>query len=487
MPATLRNPLVLEAYLEDRQENGAPPAISRHTWMIAAVTGAAAFVALLDSTVANLALIAIRDDFSSRFSTVQWVATGYLIALAVSLPCAAWLSKRVGHGRTWAGGLAVFVVASMACALAPSLDWLIAARLMQGLAAGAMVPAGQAVVGRVAEPAQLGRLFGVVGLVIALGPALGPAFAGALIDTFSWRWIFWFNVPVGILALFAARGLVPMGKHDDDRAFKPVQFVYLSGGMALCLYGTTELGLGTQGKTALPAMFLGIALLFAFIGHTRKTTEQLIDLDMLKSIHFASAVTTTGLAGANLYAGLLVIPVYLQVFAHYSASQAGLLLLVMGLGLALVMPFAGMLSDRIGGGFVTVIGGVLLVASTVPFLFPDFLSTSVLIVILAMRGAGLSCLQIPSMTSAYEVASNRKMSDATTLVNIAQRVGGAIGAAILAIVLVRFGDGPDAELESFGMAFALLTALSMSGLISAALLARHPPRVTRKEAAVKTS
>lgn len=445
--------------------------------MIAAVTGAAAFVALLDSTIANLALVAIHEDFSARFALVQWVATGYLIALAISLPCAAWMSRRFGDGRTWAASMGVFIAASVACALAPSLAWLISARLVQGLAAGLMVPAGQAIVGRVAKPAQLGRLFGVVGLVIALGPALGPALAGPLIENFSWRWIFWFNLPVGVLALVVARGLVPMGNHDDDREFRPVQFVYLAAGLALCLYGATELGIGMQSPIALPALLIGIVLLVAFYRRTTRMRQSLIDLRMLRDRHFSSAVATTGLAGANLYGGLLVIPVYLQVFANYSVSYTGLLMLVMGLGTALAMPVAGMLADRMGGGRVAAVGGLLLVASTLPFLFPDALSTTSLVIILFARGAGLSWLQIPSMAVAYEAANNREMGDAATLVNIAQRVGGAVGAAALAIAIVRFGDGADAELESFGMAFIMLAALSMAGLITAILLAREDESV----------
>lgn len=454
-------------------DNGeAPPCIPARLWMIAAVTGAAAFIALLDSTVANLALVAIRNDFDRPFAAVHWVATGYLIALAISLPCAAWLGQRVGHGRTWAVSLAAFTLASAGCALAPGLDWLVVARILQGLAAGLMIPAGQAIVGRVAEPAQLGRLFGVIGLVVSLGPALGPAVGGALIEQFSWRWVFWLNLPVGVLALVAARGLVPAGRHHDDRQFRPFEFIYFSGGMALLLYGVIELGIARAGTLAMAALVAGLGLLAAFVARTRRATQPLIELRMLKSRYFVAAVATAGLAGADAYGGLLLIPIYLQLAGGHGAGQAGLFLLVMGLGAALAMPMAGLLADRFGGGRVAFIGGLLLVATTVSFQMPS-LSSQVLVLILALRGAAIAWLQIPSMTSAYEFSSNRDMGDAAALVNIAQRIGGAIGAAILAIAVARFGDGPDAASEAFGMAFMLLAGISMAALLAATALAKH--------------
>lgn len=449
-----------------------PPHIPRRVWLISAVTGAAAFVALLDSTVANLALVAIRNDFERSFGAVHWVATAYLIALAVSLPCAAWLGQRVGHGRTWAVSLSAFSVASAACALAPTLDWLIAARIMQGLSAGLMIPAGQAIVGRVAAPAQLGRLFGVVGLVISLGPALGPAVGGALIEHLSWRWVFWLNLPVGVLALLAARGLVPAGRHDGARQFCLFEFIYFSGGMALLLYGVIELGITRNEPLALTALITGLVLLGAFVTRNRRARQPLIELRMLKSRDFFAAVATAGLAGADAYGGLLLIPIYLQLAGGFGPGQSGLFLLVMGLGAAISMPFAGLLADRFGGGRVAFSGGLLLVATTVAFLTLS-LSIQTLILILALRGIALAWLQIPSMTSAYELTDNRDMGDAAALVNIAQRVGGAVGAAILAIAIARFGDGSNALSEGFVMAFMLLTGISMATLLAATALARH--------------
>lgn len=159
-----------------------PPPIPVRIWLIAAVTGTGAFMAMVDSTVANLAVESVRADFGSTLSLAQWIATGYLIALAVSLPAVGWLGRRYGYGRLWAASLAAFTAASILCALAPGPLTLVGARFAQGLAGGLMVPAGQAVIGAAAGPKQLGRLMGALGLVVALGPAVGPAVGGS-----SWR------------------------------------------------------------------------------------------------------------------------------------------------------------------------------------------------------------------------------------------------------------------------------------------------------------
>src|SRR5699024_5605250 len=197
---------------KDGSDSTSPPPIPARIWKIAAVTGAGAFIAMVDSTVANLAIESIRDDFNSTLTIIQWVATGYLIALAVSLPATGWLGNRYGDGRIWAVSLATFTLGSALCAVAPGPLFLIAARLLQGLAAGIMVPAGQAILGKIAGSKQLGRIMGSIGLVVALGPALGPAFGGFLLEVASWRSLFWINVPLGIITLIFARGLVPAGK-----------------------------------------------------------------------------------------------------------------------------------------------------------------------------------------------------------------------------------------------------------------------------------
>jgi EmrB/QacA subfamily drug resistance transporter len=221
--------------------SSAPPSIPAKLWLIAAITGSGAFMAMLDATVANLALETIRIDFGASLSTVQWVATAYLIALAVSLPLTGWLTRRFGDGRIWASGMILFVAGSLACGFAQSLEQLILARCLQGVAAGVLVPAGQAILAVSADKRQFGRLMGTVGFAVALGPALGPGFGGLLIDTVSWRWLFWVNAPVGGIALLAATRLIRRGAVSSAARLDLKGFTMISAGLPLLLYGAAGL------------------------------------------------------------------------------------------------------------------------------------------------------------------------------------------------------------------------------------------------------
>lgn len=448
-------------------EMGRPLPIPARIWKIAAVTGAGAFMAMLDSTVTNLALEAVRRDFATTLPFVQWMVSGYLVALAVSLPTAGWLGGRYGYGRVWACSLAVFVAASAACALAPGLATLVLARIVQGLAGGVMIPAGQAVIGSTAGRRQLGRLMGVLGLVVALGPALGPAAGGLLIEVASWRWLFWLNVPVGVVALLAARGIVPAGTGDRSRPLDWVGLVLLGSGLPLLLYGGMRIGSGGITGVSTMAVVLGAFLVVAFVPVSRRSESPLVDLRLLRRRSFAAAVAAAGLAGANLYAGLLLLPLYFQLAAGMDAARAGAMLLVMGLGSAAVLPVAGVLTDRGGAGPVVLAGVGLLVLATVPFLLPGAPAGMLLASILAARGVGLALVQMPATTAAYASVRAEEMGDAATLVNVVQRLGGAVGALGIAALLARAG-GPDA----YAWAFAVLMGLSLLAYVPARALRR---------------
>ncbi|PRP96051.1 DHA2 family efflux MFS transporter permease subunit [Enhygromyxa salina] len=437
------------------------PGIPAQTWKIAAVTGAGALMAMLDSTVANLALESVRADFAVTLSLVQWVSSGYLIALTVSLPATAWLASRYGYGRVWRAALAAFVLTSASCGAAPDPLTLIAARFVQGLAAGLMIPAGQAVLGSVAKPNQLGRLMGTIGLVVALGPAVGPAVGGVILEFVSWRWLFWINIPFGVAALVAARGLVPVGSTDADRRLDRGGLAMLGLGLPLLLFGAAEAASTGATTTAVTAIVVGGVMIVGFVFVTLDASHPLIDLRLLRCKTFAAATATTGLTGANMYGGLLILPLYLQLVAERSLAETGLILLAMGLGSALILPVAGSLSDRLGAGQVSLVGVGLLVITTTPLLAPQPPSRGLLTLLLVARGMGLALAQMPAMTAAYASVSAERMGDAATLVNIVQRLGGALGAIGLAVAVAHGGG-------SFTSAFILLTAIGALTLVPAA-------------------
>lgn len=438
-------------------------------WLIAALVGAGAFMAMLDATLVNLAVAPVGTDLTAPLASVQWIITGYLIAMAMSLPLTGWLGRRCGYGRLWCLALLVFVLASAACALAGELATLIAFRVVQGLAAGLMVPAGQAVLGAAAGPAQLGRLMGALGVVVSLGPALGPAFGGLLLEQMSWRWLFGINVPLGALALWLARRHVPAGERDSSRAPDWPGLVLLGLGLPLLLGGATALGEPGRGAWAAAGAGLLLCGLFACVALRRR--HPLIDLSLLAAPRFALATLTTAFTGASLYGALFLLPLYLQQGYGYAASSIGLWLLVMGLGSAAALYVGGALTDRLGAAPVIVSGAVLLMLSTLPFLGEAPLPPWLLAVCLVTRGIGVALAQMPAMTAAYAVVTREQVGDAATLVNIVQRIGGALGAAALVVVLVDVMT--PARPADYRVAFAVLLVAALVAMVAGLLLWRY--------------
>ncbi|MGQ9426272.1 DHA2 family efflux MFS transporter permease subunit [Gilvimarinus sp. F26214L] len=447
----------------------APPAIPLRTWQIAAVIGIGSFMVMLDTTVANLALESIRADFQSDLATIQWTITAYLIALAVSLPTSGWMCRRFGSGRVWAAALLVFVGSSAFCALAPGPVELVLGRLLKGLSGGLLVPAGQAIIGATAHPRQLGRVVGTLGFAIALGPALGPAVGGAVLEVASWRWLFWFNVPVGMVALVIARGLIPPGQQQPER---PLDFrgLFLLGlGLPLLLFGAAETGSAGLSKTSVLAMILGAVLVAAFALSSSRVAHPLLDLGLLRRGGFLAGTLTAGLTGASMYGGLLLIPLWFQLVLDLSTTATGTMLLLMGLGTAVALPLAGALTDRYGPGNISLLGALAVLASVVPFVLPMELSWVLLAGLMVLRGFGLAWAQMPAMTAAYNAVNAEQMGDAAAMVNISQRIGGALGAVLVVIVLNGGGA------ESYGQAFLLLVILGVLTVASSAFL-RHVRR-----------
>lgn len=287
-----------------------------------------------------------------------------------------------------------------------------------------------------------------------------------LLDVASWPCLFWLNVPIGVASLAAARRLVPAGARDTTRTLDIRSLILLGAGLPLVLYGATETGIAGATTTTLASIGLGTALAAGFLLSSKRAPHPLLNLRLLRYRVFGSATTTCALTGANMYGGLLVLPLYLQDGIGHTASETGLFLLAMGLGTAIALYVAGFVTDRCGPGVVCVIGAGLLVASSLPFLFADTLPVTALVPILVVRGVGLAWAQMPAITAAYTTVTADQIGDATTIVNIAQRVGGAIGAAGLVIVF--------AHTTAYTGAFGVLTVISVATAVLAARLRQRP-------------
>jgi EmrB/QacA subfamily drug resistance transporter len=332
--------------------------LDRGTLVIASVVVLGAIMSILDATIVNVALATLGRDLHASLSTIQWVASGYLVALAVVIPLTGWASERYGAKRLWMTVVALFVLGSTLCGLAWSPGSLIFFRVLQGLGGGMIMPAGMTILAQAAGPKRIGRVMSVVGAPMLLGPILGPVLGGVILQSLSWRWIFFVNLPIGALALVLAFKILPRSEPQPCERLDFTGLALLSPGLAAIVFGLSETS--SHGGFAYAGAWIpivaGVGLVVAFVIHALRTPGRpLLDLTLFREPSFAAASALVLLVGAALFGSLLLLPLYLQLDRGESTLATGLLLTPQGLGAALVMPLAGRLTDRIGGGPVTLL------------------------------------------------------------------------------------------------------------------------------------
>ncbi|ORI17329.1 MFS transporter [Rhodococcus sp. 1168] len=428
-----------------------------------------AFMSGLDATIVNVGLDTIARDLGATLGQVQWVSSAHLIALGVSLPAAGWLGRRVGVGRMWLAALAAFTFTSAACAAAGNVETLIALRVAQGIAAGLLIPAGQTILGQAAGPGRLGRVMATLGLAVGLAPALGPVLGGLLLDRGSWPWLFLINVPIGLVGLVLGLRLIPRGARDSGERLDRVGLLLVTAGVPALVYGLNAWG--EQRSILAPGVFMPIAvggiLVALFVRHARRHPDPILDLCLFRLPVFAAASVTTFANGAAMFGAFLLLPLYFQVGRGEEPLETGLLLIGLSVGTALTMPFVGSMIDKIGSGVVSVAGGLATIATTAPFVFLPLDTDELTIqVLLFARGIALALAIMPPTVAAYEAVSQRQLPDATSQINVLQRVGGAIGGSLLAVTVA--GSMSSGTASALQLSFAALTgfsALSLSASI----------------------
>lgn len=423
-----------------RIENSPGEAISPATWRLAWVIAFGAFTAGLDTSLVQVALHTIQADFGVTLGVAQWVSSSYLLALAVSLPACAWLGNRVGTGRLWLAALAAFTVVSVLCAIAPSIGMLIAFRVLQGLVAGLLVPAGQTLLGHAVGPARLGRVMSRLGIAVSLAPALGPVVGGMLLDLLDWRWLFWLNVPIGIVVLLLGVRRVPRERGTKGAPLDWVGFAYVGIGLPLLVYGLTEWGADAAPRfdTVVTPLVLGAIGLTLFIRRSTRQPHPLLDLRLLRRPTYAAANAAMVFAGVLTFGSTLLFPLYFQLARHDGILATGLLTFALGLGTAMALPVSGRLVDTYGGGPVAVLGAIIAAAVTLELVIVGPNQPALLIqVVLLLLGAGTALLAIPLTVAAYASVPPHQLPDAAAQFNIVNRIGGALGAAIFAVTINR--------------------------------------------------
>jgi EmrB/QacA subfamily drug resistance transporter len=414
--------------------------IEPHVWRVAGVVILGMIMSILDTTIVNVALRTLSHDLHSSISQIQWVVTGYLLSLAAVIPVTGWAARRFGAKRVYLTSLVLFTVGSALCAVAGSATSLILFRVLQGAGGGMIMPVGQLIMAQVAGPQRMGRVMGVVAMPAMLAPILGPVVGGAILQNLHWSWIFLVNVPIGVAAFVACWRTIPATQSGEAGRLDVFGLALLSCASTAIVYGLAELG--SRGELTAPLVLwpvlAGLALSGAFLVHALRVPRPLLDVRLYANRVFGAASLTTFALGAALFGAMILVPLYYQEVRHESVIVTGLLTGPQGLGMLLVMPLSGRLSERLGGGRVALAGVAILALATVPLAFVDAHSSILEIsLVLVVRGIGIGFSFMPAMSAAFASLRTEQLSDATPQMNVLQRVGGAIGTAVLAVVLQR--------------------------------------------------
>ena len=493
----------------DTTRNG--PVLDREILVLGGVVVIGMILAVLDATIVNVAIPTLGSDLGTSISTIQWVMTGYLLAFASVIPLSGWATERFGTKRVWIASLLVFLAGSALAGAAWSIGALIVFRIVQGFGAGLIMPVGQTILATAAGPQRMGRVMSVIGVPILLAPIFGPVIGGAIVEGASWRWIFFVNLPVGAVAVALASRLLP---HAAPRGMDRLDLrglALLSPGLAILIYGMSEAGAGGFGTSrAVTGIAVGLALIAVFIAYAwRRGRRALIDVTLFARRGFAAAAGTNLLVGIALFGALILLPLYYQLVRGESPLATGLLLAPQGLGAALAMPIAGRLTDELGARIVVPTGVLIALVGTAAFTQVGAqTSYAVLAVALFVIGLGLGSTIVPSMAVAYQSVPRESVADATSTINVIQRVAGSVGTALLAVVLQRSIAGnlpgvesgvdalaalPDSRraqvaaalADAFGTTFWVALGLVAAALVPALLLpsrrSQEPEETVRQE------
>ncbi|WP_225824132.1 MDR family MFS transporter [Streptomyces naphthomycinicus] len=451
---------------------------------ITLIVGALAVV--FDTTIVSVALDDLSRELDAPLSTVQWVSTGYLLAVFASIPLAGWAQSRFGGRRLWIATLGGFLLGSVLSALAWNAAGLIAFRVVQGIAGGTMMPLTATLLMQAAKGRNTGKVMAIITVPTALGPILGPVLGGLILHLADWRWMFFVNIPFCVVGGCLAWRNLPDDRPVPDRPrarLDVVGLLLLCPGVAVLIHGLTQVGdsAGLTDVRALVPLCGGLALIGGFAAWAlTRATGALVDVRLFRHRAVASSATLVFLGGISLYGSMMLLPLYFQQVRGENALGAGLLLIPQGVGALLARGLAGTYTDRVGPRRVALAAFAFVTAATVPFAFVTAGTSEILLMAaLFVRGVGLGAAMIAPMGAAYAGLEHGEIPDASIITRVAQQLGGSLGIAVLAVVLQHAaGDAhtPDALAGGFGAAFWWSVALTAAAVPLCLLLPGPPGR-----------
>lgn len=413
------------------------PAVSPSFRILPLVVAAALFMENMDGTVIATSLPAIAADLGTTPVSLKLAFTTYLLALTIFLPVSGWVADRFGARRVFRAAIVIFTAGSMACGFAHSLGWLVAARFVQGMGGAMMVPVGRVILLRTVPKAELVDAMAWLTVPALIGPLIGPPVGGFITTYFDWRWIFWMNLPFGLLAVALATRFMPNLREKNVPALDVKGFILSGLGLALTVFGLTVAGRGLIANQSVAVMIvIGLILVALYIRHAKATPHPILDLKLLKVATYRISITGGSLYRVGMGAIPFLLPLMLQLGFGLTAFQSGLITCASAAGAILMKFTAGRIIRALGFRPLLIANGILSVATiAVNGWFTPTTPVAVISGILLLSGFFRS-LQFTSLNAmAYSDIDNPAMSRATALFTTAQQLSLALGVAIAAYAL----------------------------------------------------
>ncbi len=414
-------------------------------WLIAFAVMLGTFMEVLDTTVVNVSLPHIAGSLSATIDEATWVLTSYLVANAIILPITGWLASRFGRKNLLILAVLGFTGSSLLCGIAPNLPLLILFRILQGASGGTLQPLSQSVLLEAFPPEGRGKAMGFWGLGIVVAPILGPVLGGWLTETYSWRWVFYINIPVGMLCIFMVRRYV----------FDPAYIKRANSGIDAWGIGLLAVWIGAlqimldkgqqddwmSSTTIRVLVITGVVFFIAFIIRELTTRNPVVYLSVFKDRTFTTGVVLITIVGVVLYGSLVVLPIWLQTLLGYSSLEAGIALAPRGVGSLIMMPLVGLILNRVDPRKLLAFGAALgaytlymfsrlnLNAGYWDFFWPQFL-----------QGVSLAFLFVPLTTVTMNRVSREMIGNASSLFNLMRNIGGSVGIAMVTTLNERYAQ-----------------------------------------------
>jgi DHA2 family multidrug resistance protein len=483
--------------------NAAPPAEAGvwrpqvNPWLIAVVVAIAAFMEVLDTSIANVALPYMAGSLGASNDESTWVLTSYLVSNAIVLPISGWIAGVFGRKRFFMMCLAIFTVSSLLCGIAPSLGAIILFRILQGAGGGGLQPMAQAILADTFPPEKRGLAFALYGITTIIAPTIGPTLGGWITDNYTWRWIFFINLPVGILALFLVFRLVEDPPWVRRRVGAGIKMDYI--GVALLTLGVGALQVmldkGQEddwfgSHFILTLAVLAVTGLVSLVLWEWFHKDPIVDVRLFKNLNFLGANFMMFILGIMLFSSLVMMPLFLQTLMGYTAESAGLVLSSGSLLLLFLMPIAGTLASKVQARYIIAFGWLTLSLAM-------YYSTRHLDLAISFRSAsvlrmiqvfGLGFLFVPINLASYVGMPSNKSNSVAGLVNFMRNIGASIGTSMVTTLIARRAQSHQVYLVAHATAgqptfteaaHALAAHLTVSGLDATRALSQAYARLYR--------